>query len=177
MFLRIFLFRYSYHITVLNTIKLAIKYLMSVVVFVIGSYCYNLARICAVLVESRSIRETYNYLQWEICKATSSNKMSVESLSSCEYAYQDYQMLKATSPEMSIKSEIICLHNFKDLIAGTSFVVSGVVLKHCERFSVNLMAANNKQDIALHINPRLPQNYIVRNSRINGENNYESFTQ
>lgn len=102
--------------------------------------------------------------------------MSVESLSSCEYAYQDYQMLKATSPEMSIKSDIICLHNFKDLIAGTSFVVTGVVLKHCERFSVNLIAGNSKQDIALHINPRLPQNYIVRNSRINGKNNSNAFT-
>lgn len=36
------------------------------------------------------------------------------------------------------------------------------------RFAVNLTLGHTHNDIALHINPRLPQNYIVRNSKING---------
>lgn len=36
------------------------------------------------------------------------------------------------------------------------------------RFSVNLALGLHSRDVALHINPRLPQNYIVRNCKING---------
>lgn len=36
------------------------------------------------------------------------------------------------------------------------------------RFAVNLTLGHTHNDIALHINPRLPQNYIVRNTKING---------
>lgn len=36
------------------------------------------------------------------------------------------------------------------------------------RFAINLTFGHTHNDIALHINPRLPQNYIVRNSKING---------
>lgn len=35
------------------------------------------------------------------------------------------------------------------------------------RFSINLTSGPFNKDIALHINPRLPQNYIVRNCKIN----------
>lgn len=36
------------------------------------------------------------------------------------------------------------------------------------RFAINLTYGHLHQDIALHVNPRLPQNYIVRNTKING---------
>lgn len=36
------------------------------------------------------------------------------------------------------------------------------------RFSINLTLGIHQRDIALHINPRLPQNYIVRNCKVNG---------
>lgn len=36
------------------------------------------------------------------------------------------------------------------------------------RFAINLTLGHLHNDIALHINPRLPQNYIVRNTKING---------
>lgn len=36
------------------------------------------------------------------------------------------------------------------------------------RFSINFIVENANRDIALHINPRLPQNYIVRNTKIRG---------
>lgn len=42
------------------------------------------------------------------------------------------------------------------------------------RFSINLTYGN--KDIALHINPRLPQNYIVRNSYVNGNWDKEEVT-
>lgn len=52
---------------------------------------------------------------------------------------------------------------------GTCFQITGTTNANCERFSVNLLVVTaRRQDIALHINPRLPQNYIVRNSRTNG---------
>lgn len=40
-------------------------------------------------------------------------------------------------------------------------------LRH-SRFAIDLLLGNEKGDIALHFNPRLPQNYVVRNSKING---------
>jgi hypothetical protein len=97
------------------------------------------------------------------------SNQSIETISSCEIVDSDYGMLKQRSPELSTKSEVICCYSFKDPIPGTSFIVSGVVLKSCERFSINLLTTSGKQDIALHFNPRLPQNYIVRNSKVSGE--------
>ncbi|XP_055375875.1 galectin-4-like isoform X2 [Condylostylus longicornis] len=49
---------------------------------------------------------------------------------------------------------------------GVSFIVSGTTLHNCERFSINLILDTPTHDIALHFNPRLPQNYIVRNCKI-----------
>lgn len=57
------------------------------------------------------------------------------------------------------------------LTPGTCFNVTGNTTANCERFSINLNAVqrgNGHRDIALHINPRLPQNYIVRNCLCNG---------
>lgn len=34
------------------------------------------------------------------------------------------------------------------------------------RFSINFIVENPTRDVALHINPRLPQNYIVRNTKV-----------
>lgn len=54
-----------------------------------------------------------------------------------------------------------------DISPGTSFYIKGTILKICERFSINLVLNTPSKDIALHFNPRLPQNYIVRTSKIN----------
>uniref|UniRef100_A0A1L8DQ94 Galectin n=1 Tax=Nyssomyia neivai TaxID=330878 RepID=A0A1L8DQ94_9DIPT len=51
---------------------------------------------------------------------------------------------------------------------GLSVRVLGEILPTCERFSINLVLNTPERDIALHVNPRLPQNYIVRNSRVGG---------
>uniref|UniRef100_A0A7G3ABA9 Galectin n=1 Tax=Lutzomyia longipalpis TaxID=7200 RepID=A0A7G3ABA9_LUTLO len=51
---------------------------------------------------------------------------------------------------------------------GLSVRILGEILPTCERFSINLVLNTPERDIALHINPRLPQNYIVRNSRVGG---------
>uniref|UniRef100_A0A1A9ZIY8 Galectin n=1 Tax=Glossina pallidipes TaxID=7398 RepID=A0A1A9ZIY8_GLOPL len=51
---------------------------------------------------------------------------------------------------------------------GVSLTVNGITKPYCERFSINLVIENSSRDIALHINPRLPQGYIVRNSKVHG---------
>lgn len=137
---------------------------MSVVVYVFGSYCFNLVKLTSVLIRTRSLVQTYYYFT-DVIMST----QSIDTVSSCEMVSDDYGLLKPNSPELSIKSEVICTFSFKEPIAGTSFIISGVVLKSCERFSINILSATHKQDIALHFNPRLPQNYIVRNSKISGE--------
>ncbi|KNC23115.1 hypothetical protein FF38_07169 [Lucilia cuprina] len=53
-----------------------------------------------------------------------------------------------------------------ELHEGVSFTVTGRTKRHCERFSINFIVENATRDLALHINPRLPQNYIVRNSKV-----------
>ncbi|CAH1403666.1 unnamed protein product [Nezara viridula] len=49
----------------------------------------------------------------------------------------------------------------KDLL-----VVEGVILKYGLRFTINLLYGFN--EIAFHLNPRLDQNYIARNTYLNG---------
>ncbi|KAL7742473.1 hypothetical protein ACLKA6_019101 [Drosophila palustris] len=50
---------------------------------------------------------------------------------------------------------------------GVSFTFNGKISVNCERFSINFVYNNESRDVALHINPRLPQNYIVRNTKVN----------
>ncbi|XP_017065612.1 galectin-8 isoform X3 [Drosophila eugracilis] len=52
------------------------------------------------------------------------------------------------------------------LSEGVSFTITGTLAVNCERFSINLVHNNERRDVALHINPRLPQNYIVRNTKV-----------
>ncbi|KAH8284474.1 hypothetical protein KR044_004103 [Drosophila immigrans] len=52
------------------------------------------------------------------------------------------------------------------LVEGVSFTFTGNIPINCERFSINFVYNNEARDIALHINPRLPQNYIVRNTKV-----------
>lgn len=137
---------------------------MSVVVYVFGCYCFNLVKLSSVFIRTRSFSQTFDYFTDIIM-----SNQSIESVSSCEIVGSDYGMLKAGSPELSTKSEVLCSFSFKEPVAGTTFVITGVVMKSCERFSINFLSASHKQDIALHFNPRLPQNYIVRNSKISGE--------
>lgn len=141
---------------------------MSAVVFVLGSYCLNIVRFTYNFYNSGlSLGECIRLLSVEHSRSALLN-MSTESLSSCEFAYKDFDMIRTATPEVSLQSEVICSCTFPELQTGNCFIVSGSVLKHCERFSINLVCGNSKQDIALHFNPRLPQNYVVRNSRISG---------
>ncbi|KAJ6650131.1 Galectin-9, partial [Pseudolycoriella hygida] len=59
--------------------------------------------------------------------------------------------------------------NLKDVVPGASYYITGNILHNCERFAVNFSYDSSGRDIALHVNPRLPQNYIVRNCKINGQ--------
>lgn len=99
------------------------------------------------------------------------SNLSIQSFSSCEIVDSEYGLLKPKSPDLSTKSEVVCTFSFKEPTAGTSFVLTGIILLNCERFSINILSISNKHDIALHLNPRLPQNYIVRNSKISGKYN------
>lgn len=138
---------------------------MSVVVYVLGCYCLNIVKLTSVLLHSRSFSATFDYFTDFIM-----SNQSIESVSSCEIVGSDYGMLKPG--ELSTKSEVLCSFSFKEPVAGTAFIISGIVMKSCERFSINFLTSTPKQDIALHFNPRLPQNYIVRNSKISGEWRY-----
>ncbi|KAG5892447.1 hypothetical protein JTB14_009855 [Gonioctena quinquepunctata] len=56
-----------------------------------------------------------------------------------------------------------------DLKPGTCISIRGFIKPDCSRFSVNLCCSTEPNcDIALHINPRFAQRYVVRNSRKRG---------
>lgn len=138
---------------------------MSVIAVLVSSSLIGFYRLSVYLYRSQSFSSTLLNFRDIIM-----SNMSIESISSCEIAgNSNYGLLKPKSPDLSQKSEIVCSFNFKEAVPGVCFVITGVILKTCERFSINLVSAGHKQDIALHLNPRLPQNYIVRNSKINGE--------
>lgn len=138
---------------------------MIVLVVFISHSLFSLIELASVFVRSRSFSTTKQYFQELLIMSN----LSVESISSCEIAGSDYDLLKPKSPNLSTKSEVVCTFSFKEPRPGTSFVISGVILRTCERFSINILSVSNRQDIALHVNPRLPQNYIVRNSKISGK--------
>lgn len=93
-----------------------------------------------------------------------STTMSSESIDSCDYAYQESEL--SLDKSNSTTEVAYLVENITEVSPGLSFLVSGNILLTCERFSINLMLKNS--DLALHFNPRLPQNYIVRNCRIKG---------
>lgn len=160
---------------------------MAVVAYLLLSVGADLFDIAEVFIRSRgSIGECREYLQckrreqlfrYYIAQYSSNEgereeevggKMSSESLDSCDFAYHD----SPTSPgsmslDKSSSTEVVyTLDNITEVLPGLSFVISGSILLTCERFSINLMLRNS--DLALHFNPRLPQNYIVRNCRVKG---------
>ncbi|XP_058059650.1 32 kDa beta-galactoside-binding lectin-like [Anopheles bellator] len=92
--------------------------------------------------------------------------MSSESIDSCDFAYPEGTASPGSvSLDKSSATDVIYREDsITEVSPGLCFVVAGTVLLTCERFSVNLMLKND--DIALHVNPRLPQNYIVRNCRV-----------
>jgi len=49
---------------------------------------------------------------------------------------------------------------------GQVYVIYYKPFTYPHRFSINLVHNNETRDVALHINPRLPQNYIVRNTKV-----------
>ncbi|KAL7023400.1 hypothetical protein ACKWTF_012591 [Chironomus riparius] len=137
---------------------------MSVIAVLVSSSLIGFYRLSVYLYRSQSFSSTFRNFREIIM-----SNMSIESISSCEIAgNSNYGLLKPKSPDLSQKSEVVCSFNFKEAVPGVCFVITGVILKTCERFSINLVSTGHKQDIALHLNPRLPQNYIVRNSKING---------
>ncbi|KAH8262299.1 hypothetical protein KR038_000358 [Drosophila bunnanda] len=74
----------------------------------------------------------------------------------CKASYYEY-----TDPQPKYYNDQI-----GHLSEGLSFTISGRLPVNCERFSINLVRNNEARDVALHINPRLPQNYIVRNTKV-----------
>lgn len=55
---------------------------------------------------------------------------------------------------------------FGQLSEGLSFTITGWLPEECTRFSISLVRNNANRDVALTINPRLLQNYIVRNTKV-----------
>ncbi|XP_018574242.1 galectin-4 isoform X2 [Anoplophora glabripennis] len=56
------------------------------------------------------------------------------------------------------------------LKAGSCIRFNGYVRPECTRFAVNLLCGKTKEsDIAVHINPRISQRHVVRNTRIQGK--------
>ncbi|EDW04300.1 GH11723 [Drosophila grimshawi] len=56
-------------------------------------------------------------------------------------------------------------------VPGLSFFFYGLILNDCEHFVIDFMAKRKSQlnDVVLQIGARLPQNYILRNSRLMGK--------
>ncbi|XP_017954666.1 32 kDa beta-galactoside-binding lectin [Drosophila navojoa] len=62
----------------------------------------------------------------------------------------------------------------KTACPGLSFLIHGLILLDCEHFVIDFLAKPknlkyDRRDIILQIGARLPQNYIIRNSRIMGK--------
>lgn len=56
------------------------------------------------------------------------------------------------------------------LLPGHTITITGKIPQKCTGYSINLKVdPATDADIALHLNPRLEQNYIVRNSRLKGK--------
>lgn len=142
---------------------------MSVVCVFLSHSFFSILELASVFHQTRSFSRTVQYFR-ELVIMSNLSIESIESISSCEIAGSDYNhLLKPKSPDLSTKSEIVCSFSFKEPQPGTSFLINGVILRTCERFSINILSVSNKQDIALHFNPRLPQNYVVRNSKVSGK--------
>ncbi|XP_035915386.1 galectin-6-like [Anopheles stephensi] len=95
------------------------------------------------------------------------DEMSTESLDSCDFAYHEVSSPGSVSLDKSSSTEVVhTVENISEVSPGLCFVITGTIQLTCERFSINLLLKNG--DVALHFNPRLPQNYIVRNCRVKG---------
>ncbi|XP_039952710.1 galectin-4-like isoform X1 [Bactrocera tryoni] len=87
--------------------------------------------------------------------------------------YDDIEVLSGDEIDSSFYDYVEPLPVYQNekigtLKEGISFTVTGSILLNCERFSINFVIENPTRDVALHINPRLPQNYIVRNTKVKG---------
>ncbi|XP_050077797.1 galectin-6-like [Anopheles maculipalpis] len=103
----------------------------------------------------------------ESATTTGAIEMSTESLDSCDFAYHEVSSPGSVSLDKSSSTEVVhTVENITEVSPGLCFVISGTIQLTCERFSINLLLKNG--DVALHFNPRLPQNYIVRNCRVKG---------
>uniref|UniRef100_A0A182K393 Galectin n=1 Tax=Anopheles christyi TaxID=43041 RepID=A0A182K393_9DIPT len=99
--------------------------------------------------------------------SSSTAEMSTESIDSCDFAYQEASSPGSISLDKSSSTEVVhTVENITEVSPGLCFVITGTIQLTCERFSINLLLKNG--DVALHFNPRLPQNYIVRNCRVKG---------
>ncbi|XP_062142274.1 galectin-9 isoform X2 [Drosophila sulfurigaster albostrigata] len=78
----------------------------------------------------------------------------------------DFAAIEASFYEYSDAQPKFQTDQIGELVEGVSFTFTGKIPINCERFSINFVYNNEARDIALHINPRLPQNYIVRNTKV-----------
>ncbi|XP_055591451.1 galectin-9-like [Uranotaenia lowii] len=152
---------------------------MAVFAYLLFSVGEDLYKIADIFTRSGgcSLKQCRDYLvcqrreklfEYYISQQYDSRTMSIESLDSCDYAYQDSpNSTRSLSLDKSSATDLVyTLENITEVSPGLSFVITGNILLTCERFAINLMLKNS--DLALHFNPRLPQNYIVRNCRVKG---------
>ncbi|CAD7080267.1 unnamed protein product [Hermetia illucens] len=164
---------------------------MAALIFVIGSLLEQLHRVAGVYINSgfsirecrEFIRETRRQLLFEryLEELKSLPDPSDNIVNNCDCSvrdsktmggYEDIEIIEGVEISESTFYEqieprvVFCNSNINELSEGVSFTITGKLVVNCERFSVNLVLNNPTRDVALHVNPRLPQNYIVRNCKI-----------
>uniref|UniRef100_A0A1A9W0I9 Galectin n=1 Tax=Glossina brevipalpis TaxID=37001 RepID=A0A1A9W0I9_9MUSC len=97
------------------------------------------------------------------------NDSNFETFPELDFENIDIHSLDECTTVLSDGKEELVYYNprLMRLHEGVSLTVNGITKPYCERFSINLIIENSTRDVALHINPRLPQGYIVRNSKVN----------
>lgn len=169
---------------------MSIKYISWVAEF--GLICYNALNVdsqSTVLVSEWCLRrldlrvlEPYCQHPSQLLVVITSGAlqiMSNASISSAELAYPDsdtghrstsrddgdYSLTTSVSLPERFSEVTFSSNCMQELVPGMCFEIKGKVPKTSERFSINLTLNNIHKDIALHFNPRLPQSYVVRNSK------------
>lgn len=135
---------------------------MSVLVGLIFELNYHFIESLRFFVHTRSFSKSQAYFKMSY--------RSIDTLSSCEELCEtDLCGFRSITPS-DAQSEVILSLPVKQVKAGASISISGLLYNTCEQVAVNLISSSGRgSDIALHFNPRPLQNYIVRNSKIAGE--------
>lgn len=135
---------------------------MSIIVGFIGQLSYNFVESLRVFWKTRDFSTSSRYF----VMSYRSDTLSFEEVTETDFGLGHKKSLNS----LDAQSEVVCAFPVKQIEIGSTFKVQGNLMRSCERLSINFMATSGKHsDIALHVNPRPLQNYIVRNSKISGE--------